>query len=246
MLHAGFVSSVWIRANVTLPQASYRLGMDKSNTSDGLPRRRVSIKAAASFTHQLDSDEISDLEVEENVKDKSASLQKERAKVKYGKNKSRARASSINGVPTKTHYGSDAAVSTTSVVAATSSHRPGIIPTDKKGLLCLATDTSLITESDASDLTSLSSSATTSPIDNIVPRPPLCTPPNVVALAARRGLEYGQHAELNEPAWSVNGLGSYVWVLLEPKSKYVYDPGRDENNCKERLWWPAKVCVLRA
>jgi hypothetical protein len=217
--------------------------MDKSTASDGLLRRVSTSKAAASFAHRLDSDESSGLEVKEdvNLKDKIlASMRKERAEVKaqYGKNKFRARASSINGSPTKTH-GSDAAVSTTSVVVSTSSHR-----TDKKGLLCL-TDPSLITESDASDLTSLLSSTTTSPIDNDVPMPPLCTPPKVVPLAARRGFEYGQLAELNEPAWSVNDLGSYVWVLLEPKSNRVYNPDRDEDDCKEWLWWPAKVCVLR-
>ena len=223
--------------------------MDKStNASDGIPRRRVSaLKAAASFAHQLDSDEDSDLEVKESLKDKVlASMRKERAEVKtqYGKNKFRARASSINGSPTELHYGSDAVVPTTSVVVSTSLHRPGPLPTDKKGLLYLATDPSLIIEGDASDLTSLSSS-TTSPIDNDVPRPPLCTPPNVVPLAARRGLEYGKLAELNEPAWSVNDLGSYVWVLLEPKSNRVYNPDREENDCKVRLWWPAKVCIFR-
>ena len=224
--------------------------MDKSaNASDGLPRRRVSAsKAAASFAHQLDSDGSSDLEVMEDDNKLLASMRKERAEVKaqYGKNKFRERASSINGSPTKAHYGSDAAMSTTSVVVSTSSHRPGPLPTVKKGLLYLVTDPSLITESDESDLTSLPST-TTSPIDsdNLVPRPPLCTPPKVAPLAARRGLEYGQLAELNEPAWSVNDLGSYVWVLLEPKSNRVYNPDRVENDCKERLWWPAKVCVLR-
>ena len=223
--------------------------MDKStNTSDGLPRRVSASKAAASFAHQLDSDESSDLEEEEvNLKVKVlASMRKERAKVKaqYGKKKFRARASSINGSPT-THHGSDAAVSTTSVVLSTSSHRPGPLPTDRKGLLYLDTDSLLISEGYASDLTSLSSSTTTSPIDSLVPRPPLRTPPKVVPLAARRGLEYGQLSELNEPAWSVNDLGSYVWVLLEPRSNRVYNPDRDESDCKERLWWPAKVCVLR-
>jgi hypothetical protein len=209
--------------------------MDKStNASHGFPRQRASaLKAAASFAHQLDSDESSDLEVNEpeTIKDKLlASMRKERAGVKtqYRKNKFHARTSSINGSPT-TYHGSDAAVST-------SSQRP-----DKKGLLYIATDPLLITESDASDLTSLASSTTTSPIDNLVSRPPLCTPPKVVPLAARRGLEYGQLAELNKPAWSVNDLGSYVWVLLEPTSHRVYNPNRDD--CKERLWWPAKVCM---
>ena len=221
--------------------------MDKStNASDALPRQRVSTsKAAASIDYQLDLDESSDLEVKEHLKDKVlSSTRKERVQVKiqYGKNKFRARASSIKGSPTNSHYDSDDAVSTTSVVVSTSPHRPGPLSTDKKGLLCISTDPSLITESDASDLTSLPST-TTSPIDNIVPRPPLCTPSKVVPLVARRGLEYGQLAELNGPAWSVNDLGSYVWVLLEPKSNRVYDPDRDENDFKERLWWPAKVCV---
>jgi hypothetical protein len=203
--------------------------MDNSTTSNasGLPRRRVSAsKAAASIAHQLDSDESSDLEVIE-VKEDMA-MRKERVKVKVKK-----------GTPTETRYGSqaDAAVSTTSMVVSTSSHRPGPLPTDKKGLLCLAIDLSLITESDASDLTSLPSS-TTSPIDNV---PTLSRPP-FVPLASRRGLEYGL-TELNEPPWSVADLGSYVWVLLEPKSNRVYNPDRDEDDCKERLWWPAKVCV---
>ena len=212
--------------------------MDKSSP----PRQRASaLKAAASFSHQLDSDENSDLEVEETIKDKllAASMRKERAEVKaqYGKNKFHARASSINGSPI-TYHGSGAAVSTSPVVVSTSSQRP-----DKKGLLYVSTDPLLITESDASDLTSLSSSTTTSPIDSFVSRPPLCTPPKLVPLAAHLGLEYGHLAELNEPAWSVNDLGSYVWVLLEPKSNRVYNPNRDDY--KKRLWWPAKVCVLQ-
>ena len=213
--------------------------MDKSSP----PRQRASaLKAAASFSHQLDSDENSDLEVEETIKDKllAASMRKERAEVKaqYRKNKFRARGSSING-SSNTYHGSDAAVSTTSVVVSTSSQPPLI--TDKKRLPYLSTDP-LITEGDVSDLTSLPSSATASPI-NLVSRLPLCTPPKIVPLAARHGLEYGQPAELNEPAWSVTDLGSYVWVLLEPKSNRVYNPDRDD--CKERLWWPAKVCVLQ-
>ena len=224
--------------------------MDKStNASDELPRHRVSAsKAAASFARQLDSDESSDLEVKEDVMDKlSVSMRKERAEVKvqYGKKRFRPRASPVKGSPSKIHYGSDAAVTTTSLVVSTSSHRPAPLPTDKKGLLHLATEPSLITESDTSDLTSLPSSTTTSPIDNDAPRLPLCTPPKVVPLAARRGLEYGHLTELNEPAWSEKDLGSYVWVLLEPKSNRVYYSNRDENDCKEWLWWPAKVCVLR-
>lgn len=216
--------------------------MDKStNASHGPPRQRASaLKAVSSFAHQLDSDEGSDLEMKETIKDKVlASMRKERAEVKaqYGKNKFHASASSINGSPI-TYHGSDAAVSTTSVVGSTSSQRP-----DKKGSLYISTDPLLITESDVSDLTSLASSTTTSPIDNLVSRPPLCTPPKLVPLAARRGFEYGQLGELNEPAWSVNELGSYVWVLLEPKSNRVYNPNRDD--CKKRLWWPAKVCVLQ-
>jgi hypothetical protein len=108
-------------------------------------------------------------------------------------------------------------------------------------LLYLAISPSLITESDGSDLTSLPSSPMASPTHNNVP---LCTPPTVLPLAARRGLKFGQHAELDEPPWSANDLGSYVWVLLEPKSNRVYDPDRDNNDSKERLWWPAKVCIL--
>jgi hypothetical protein len=215
--------------------------MDKStNASDGLRRQRVSAsKAAASFAHQLDSDESSDIEMKEDVtlKDKLlASMRKERVEVKaqYGKNKSRARASSINGPPT-TYHGSDAAMSTMSQ----------LVSTDKKRSLYLATDPLLVTESDASDLTSLSSSTTTSPIDNLVSRPPLCTPPKVAPLAARREVEYGRLVELNEPAWSIDNLGSYVWVLLEPKSNRVYNPDRDEIDCIDRLWWPAKVSVLQ-
>ena len=220
--------------------------MDESTRAYGLPRRVSASKAAASFAHQLDSDESSDLEVNEDVtiKDKLlASVRKERAEVKvqYGKNKFRARASSLNGPPT-THRAVDT-MSTTSAVAS-SSHRPGPLQIDKKGLLYLSTDPLLITESDTSDLTDLSPSPTTSPIANLMPRPTLYTPPKVVPLAARRGFEYGQISELSEPAWSVNDLGSYVWVLLEPKSNRVYNPDRDESDCKERLWWPAKVCVL--
>ena len=219
--------------------------MDKStNASDALPRQLVSTsKAAASIDYQLDLDESYDLEVKEHLKDKVlSSTRKERVQVKiqYGKNKFRARASSINESLTAYH-GSDAAVLTTSEVVSSSSQRP--LPTDKKGLLYLSTGPLLITESDASDLTSLSST-TTSPIDNIVSRPPLCTQPKVVPLSARGGPEYGQLDELNEPVWSINDLGSYVWVLLEPKSNRVYNPERDENDWKERLWWPAKVCVL--
>jgi hypothetical protein len=45
------------------------------------------------FAHRLDSDESSDLEVKEDVKDTIGSMRKERAEVKaqYGKDKFRAR-----------------------------------------------------------------------------------------------------------------------------------------------------------
>jgi hypothetical protein len=232
--------------------------MDKLNPSDILPRQRASaLKATSSFALQLDSDGSSDLEVMEDVMDNlSSSARRERAevKVKYGKKaKLRARASSTKGSTTKVHNGSSSSDAElfTSLEVSASSRPPGLRLTDKKGLvLCLATDPSLITESDISDLTSLSSSTRslspdmTSPIDNHVPEPPLCTQPKVASLTARLGLKYEQLPELNEPTWSASDLDSYVWVLLEPKSKSVYDPDRDENNCKERLWWPAKVCVL--
>lgn len=239
--------------------------MDKSNPSDILPRHRASAsKAAASFAHQLDSDGSSDLEVVEDAMDKiSASARKERTavEVQYGKKTNfRARASSIKGSTTKVPYGASSsdAVLSTSLVMSTSSHRPGPYPTDKKArnkkglVLYLATDpSSLITESDVSDLTDLPSSMLSSspdiisPINNDVPRPPLCTPPKIIPFTARFGLKYEQLAELDKPAWSANDLDSYVWVLLEPKNKHVYDPDRDENDCKERLWWPAKVCVCK-
>jgi hypothetical protein len=209
--------------------------MDKSNLSDSPPHRMSASREAVAFAHQLDSDRRSDLEVKEDVMDKLlASTRKERAEVKvqYGKKtKYRAKTSPIKGSPTKTHYGS----------VSTSSHRPH---TDQKALLHLVTTPSLITEIDDSDLTSLSSSATTSPVDSVMPKPPLYTPSKVVPLSARRGLKFGQLTELNEPVWSANNLGSYVWVFLEPKSNRVYDPDRDENDFKERLWWPAKVCIL--
>ena len=219
--------------------------MDETNP---LPRHPTSaLTAAAAFSHQLHSDRSFDLEVKED--NLLASTRKERAevKVRYGKKaKFLARVSSIKESPTKTHHGSLSSdpASSTSMVISTSSHQPGLHHAAKKGLLCLATVSSLTPESDGSDLTPLSSSTMTSPIDDDAPKLLLCTPPKVVPLAARRGFEYSQLAELNEPAWSANGLGSYVWVLLEPKSNHVYDPDRDENDCKERLWWPAKVCTL--
>lgn len=218
------------------------------NHSDSFPRHEVSAsKAAAAISPQSDSNGSFDLEVKEDVTDKLLpSTRKERAEVKvqYGKKtKFRASASPMKRSPVKPRHGSPSsdAISSTSMVVSTSSHRPGPHPTEEKSLSYLATGPSLITESDGSDLTSLSSSA--SPIDNDVPGPPLCTPPRAVPLLACRGLKFDQLAELNEPVWSANDLGSYVWVLLEPKSNRVYDPDRDENDCKERLWWPAKVCV---
>lgn len=217
--------------------------MHKSNPSDSLPPHRISASSeAVAFAHQLDSDKSSDLEMKEDVMDKLlASTRKERAEVKvqYGK-KTKFKTSHIKGSPTKRHYGPDPVLST-SVIVSTSSHRPH---TDQKTLLHLATTPSLITEIDDSDLTSLSSSATTSPVDNVMPKPPLYTPPKVVPSSARRGLKFGQLTELNEPVWSANNLGSYVWVFLEPKSNRVYDPDRDKNDLKARLWWPAKVCIL--
>lgn len=178
------------------------------------------------------------------------SVQKERpqVKVQFGKRtKFRARTSSIKGSPAKVHYGSPTSdvVSSTSVVATPSSQRPGPHITAKNGLvLYVSTDPSLIAEGDLSDLTSLASSTrspnSASPIHNDVSNSVLYSPPKASPLAAaRHKLKYGQ---LAEPAWSANDLDSYVWVLLEPKSDCVYDPDRDENDCKERLWWPGKVC----
>lgn len=211
--------------------------MDKSNPSDVLQRRR---KSAASLAHQLDLDGSSDFEVQQDFRDNLLA--------------SARKTSSIKGSLTKLHDGSSSpgVESSTSLTGSTSSHRPSPHPANTKGLiLCLATtDPSLIAGSDLSDLTSLSSSTRSSspsmasPVDSDAPKPPLCTPPKVVPLPA--GLnKYGQLSELNEPTWSANDLDSYVWVLLDPKSNRVYDPDRDENECKDRLWWPAKVCTFR-
>ncbi|KAF8808984.1 hypothetical protein BYT27DRAFT_7254873 [Phlegmacium glaucopus] len=188
----------------------------------------------------------------------SASARKERAgvKVQYGKKtKLRARASSIKGSTAKVPYGSPTsdAVLSTPLPVSTSSHRPSPYHKNKKGLvLHIATGpSSLNPESDESDLTSLSSSTLSlspgmaSPIDNDIPKPSFCTPPKAVPLTARLGLNYEQLPELNEPTWSANDLDSYVWVLLEPKSNHVYDPARDENDRKGRLWWPAKILSAR-
>lgn len=236
---------------VLKPKLMNKNAETESNALDVFPRLQLSPSDVASFAHHLDLDENPGLEVKADVVDQLlASPRKKRAEVQYGKKtKLRARISSIGRSPTKLHNRSPSSdiVSSTSMVASTSSHQPDPHPKDQEGsALYVASVPSFVAGSDESDLTSLSSPmrssspGVTGPFDNDVSKLPIRTPPNVVPLTACLGLKYGQ---LAEPAWSTNDLDSYVWVLLEPKSSRVYDPDRDKNDCKERLWWPAKVCA---
>jgi hypothetical protein len=44
-------------------------------------------------------------------------------------------------------------------------------------------------------------------------------------------------------ALSPKALGSYVWVLIDPKTVRVYDPAKDKEDCPYRLWWPGKARI---
>ncbi len=44
-------------------------------------------------------------------------------------------------------------------------------------------------------------------------------------------------------ALSPKALGSYVWVLIDPKTVRVYDPANDNEDCPYRLWWPGKARI---
>jgi hypothetical protein len=68
---------------------------------------------------------------------------------------------------------------------------------------------------------------------------------SVHAVPVTPGLHVAPHLVDLDP-WSVEKLGSYVWVLLDPHAR-VFEPGdaEDASQCdKERLWWPGKVCIF--
>jgi hypothetical protein len=44
-------------------------------------------------------------------------------------------------------------------------------------------------------------------------------------------------------ALSPKALGSYVLVLIDPKTVRVYDPANDNEDCPYRLWWPGKARI---
>ncbi|KAF8163660.1 hypothetical protein B0H34DRAFT_795339 [Crassisporium funariophilum] len=95
-------------------------------------------------------------------------------------------------------------------------------------------------ENDESDLTSLSSGALSSnsaSFENEIQE----IPAQSKSLLTRVGIKHEPSAHSNKPSWSLKSIGPYVWVLLDPKSSRVYDPEKDEDDHKARLWWPAKI-----
>lgn len=46
---------------------------------------------------------------------------------------------------------------------------------------------------------------------------------------------------IEEPTWTSQNLGSYVWVLIEPTVVRVVDPNKDQSQDEYRIWWPGKV-----
>lgn len=105
----------------------------------------------------------------------------------------------------------------------------------------------------SSDLTPLSSSESerrsSSPEVIVVndihpPIPTQPSPPHGISLATQLAITSNlSKKSRNEPLWSLSGLGTYVWVLIEPKSWRVFDENEHEEDGKERVWWPGKVRV---
>ena len=102
-----------------------------------------------------------------------------------------------------------------------------------------------------SDLTPLSSSESerrsSSPelvlVEDIRTKIPIQpNPPHAISLATQLAITPKLSKKpRNEPLWSLSGLGTYVWVLIEPKSRRVFDENEGGEDGKERVWWPAKV-----
>lgn len=105
----------------------------------------------------------------------------------------------------------------------------------------------------SSDLTSLSPSESerrsSSPelilVNDIHTIPTQPNPPHAISLATQLAVTSNPSKKpRNEPLWSLSGLGTYVWVLIEPKSWRVFNENEDGEDGKERVWWPGKVCVF--
>jgi len=113
-------------------------------------------------------------------------------------------------------------------------------------------------DTDLSDLTPLSSSEderrSPSPEIGIVKdvrtqiptSPTQSLPPHAPSLTTQLGVASKPSKEKprNESLWSLSGLGTYVWVLIEPKSWRVFDEHEDGEDHKERVWWPGKVSAF--
>ena len=106
-------------------------------------------------------------------------------------------------------------------------------------------------DAQSSDLTPLSSSESEprSPSPDIIilndiytKTPTQPNPPHAISLATH--LAVTSKKTRNEPLWSLSGLGTYVWVLIEPNSWRVFDENEEGEDGKERVWWPGKVSTF--
>lgn len=232
-----------------------------------LPPRRSALSAQRSLATQLDTDSSSD-DSDDDMRSRNKKKGKQRVtnvakpKVKEKANvaqsisagpkltKSASRSEGIASRP-KSSISYNAALGKSSEPdeSITPRPRPRPKPTvKKKAPTTPPPPQPLSMEDDMSDLTSIGSSRDSrSPsrdssvviLDATIPSKPHSIP----GLSSRRDKPSPQR---NSSSWSLQTLGSYVWVLLDPSHNLVFNPEDDHGieDLRERLWWPAKVCIL--
>ncbi|PPQ99359.1 hypothetical protein CVT24_009224 [Panaeolus cyanescens] len=127
--------------------------------------------------------------------------------------------------------------------SATPRPRPRPKPIVKKKDPTPQPQPAIVDDDDLSDLTSLGSSRDSRSLsrDSSVVIVDATFPPEFQPMPGPSSKCDNTSAQRNSSSWSLDTLGSYVWVLLDPSTKLVFNPEDCKEDLRDRLWWPGKI-----
>jgi len=121
------------------------------------------------------------------------------------------------------------------------------LPVPKKAKM--QPDASEVHSDSLSDLSSFPSSTRAGSVDSEiefvedVSSAPFSFPSHFAGSSLKQLQSTDETKQRKTVALSPKALGSYVWVLIDPKTVRVYDPANDSEDCPYRLWWPGKARI---
>ncbi|KAF4614924.1 hypothetical protein D9613_002583 [Agrocybe pediades] len=203
-------------------------------------RRQSAVEASDAIANQLDSDSDSELSTD-SLDAVPPARTTYSSKKKYAKKTSPAVVA--NGSKSSGEDAIHASQPSTSSVRlgepsflATSPSKEPTPPRDIGGPFTQMSDLF-----DLSDLTSLSSDESTSHTTTKKKNTTSSKPRRVETASASTTKPRKVKQTLG---WKAPDVGSYVWVLIEPKTQKAYDQAVDEKDEVEHVWWPAKVTAF--